>query len=200
MQYLKRIANTKLQGWWWRVFCATSVALWLVLLTTAPVLAAEVRGGMTTTINREEVINEDLFATGGAVTVDGVVNGDVFAAAGSVTINGEVTGSVTAGAGTVTISGKVGRALRAGGGLIRVDGSIGGDVMLLGQRLELGEGSTIGGKLYMALRRATLYGTVIGEVGGSATQVTISGRVMGDINITVDTLVIKSTAEILGDG
>jgi len=165
----------------------------------APVVAAELRGGPTMTIGRDEVIDDDLFAWGGAVTVDGAIYGDVFAAGGSVAINGTVDGSVTAAAGTVTVSGEVSRALRAGCGLARIDGQVAGDVMLLGRNLVVGSEARVGGNLYMAVRDAQLAGTVDGKVSGAATRLIISGQINGDIDISVDTLVIKSTAVIRGD-
>jgi len=188
-----------LRGWWWRGLFAALAALWLVLLSAAPVIAAEIKGGPTLTIGRDEVLYDDLFAWGGAVTVDGAVYGDVFAAGGSVAINGTVEGSVAVAGGTVTVSGEVSRALRVACGLARIDGKVAGDVMLLGRNLVVGREAQVGGNLYMAVRDAQLAGTVAGKVNGAATRLTISGLVNSDINISVDTLVIKSTAVIKGD-
>ena len=52
------------------VFCCA------VLLVSA--LAFKLRGGITVTVGKDEVINEDLYVWGAAVSIDGRVNGDVY--------------------------------------------------------------------------------------------------------------------------
>ena len=163
------------------------------------VLAVEVKGGASTSVGQGETINGDLFTWGGAITINGTVNGDVFAAGGSLAVNGTVNGSVTAAAGTINVKGEVTRSLRVACGLININGSVGGDVMLLGRNLVVGEWGTVGGNLQMVLREAELKGVVAGKVSGPVTRLTISGLVLGDIDVSVDTLIIESTAEIDGD-
>src|SRR5512137_1846374 len=91
-----------------RVFTLLTLCV-LALFTLVPVAAAyDGRSGENVVIGKDEVINDDLFAGGSTVTVDGTVNGDLVAGGQTVVINGKVTGNVIAVGGSVTVNGEVG--------------------------------------------------------------------------------------------
>jgi hypothetical protein len=82
---------------------AGPAALGLVLPVSA--FAAEVRSGGTVTVGPDEVVNDDLYAFGTNVLVQGIVGGDVIAAGATVSVTGRVTGSVMAAGNSVTVNG-----------------------------------------------------------------------------------------------
>src|SRR5665647_342366 len=99
----------------------------LLALTPTAALAADPRSGSNVTIDRNEVINDDLYVTGGTLNIMGTVNGDVVAAGGTVDVSGSVTGDVIAAGGTINISGQVGESVRTTGGTVTISGPVDGD-------------------------------------------------------------------------
>src|SRR5437870_4762579 len=92
------------------------VGLFLMLLLPAQALAADPRQGETVVVGPNETINDDLYAAGGTITIQGTINGDLVAAGSTITISGVVNGDVIAAGGTITISGPVRGSVRSGGG------------------------------------------------------------------------------------
>ena len=85
----------------------TSAGLLLLAATACSVLAAvpaaaiEFRGGQHVVVGSDEVILDDLYATGETVTVDGKVEGDLIVCGQEVRMNGVVTGDLMACGGLV---------------------------------------------------------------------------------------------------
>jgi len=71
-------------------FCALAFALTLA----TPALAAHFRKGETFVVPEGETLDDDLYAVGATVAINGTVNGDVMVVARTVIIRGTVTGSV----------------------------------------------------------------------------------------------------------
>jgi len=121
-------------------FCALAFALTLA----TPALAAHFRKGETFVLPEGETLDDDLYALGATVAINGTVNGDLMVVARHVIIRGTVTGSVFAGGQEITVIGPVGRTLRAAGGHIDVKGPVHGDAVLAGGQIELWSGATVG--------------------------------------------------------
>lgn len=79
----------------------------LVIGLVKPAYATDFRGGDTVVIGADEVIEDDLFVTGGTVTIDGIVRGDLFATGETVTVNGQVEGSLLISGRTLVLDGTV---------------------------------------------------------------------------------------------
>ena len=158
----------------------------LILFSLPTALAGEARDGDVIHIKTDEVINDDLFASGREIIIDGVVKGDLMATGQSVTVNGTVEGDLMAGAQTVTINGEVGDDLRAGAMVIVIDGLVGDDVLVGGFSLESGSESTIGGDLFVGGFQALVEGELAGDITGGVGGMKISGAVGGDIDLEVD--------------
>ncbi|MEE8174221.1 MAG: polymer-forming cytoskeletal protein [Dehalococcoidia bacterium] len=169
-------------------FCA-------VLLVSA--LAFKLRGGITVTV--DEDIDEDLYVWGAAVSIDSTVNGDVYAAGGSVTVKGIINGSVNVVGGTVNIRGQVTHSVRAVGGLVRIDAMVSGDVIALSRDLKVADTAQIGGELYMVTTDAEIGGTIKEKLRGVASDLILFGKVEGDVDVNVETLILQPTAQIGGD-
>ncbi len=181
------------------------VSLLLVSLVSVPLalpavaLAADVRGGQSITIGRDEVIDDDLYIAGANVVIDGRVNGDVIAAGQTVLINGEVTGSVWAAGQTVTINGRIGGSARIAGQAGIVNGPVQRDLLFAGQALSLAPGASVGRDVLAAGATANLLGRVGRNIGGSAEEITIGGPVEGRVDVQAGKLVLGPGARIGGD-
>jgi len=177
--------------------------LFLVVLATVllavPVSAAEVRGLENVTIASGEVIDDDLYAAGGTITIDGTVNGDLWAAGGTININGKVHGDVVAAVSTLNVDGEVGQAVRVVGATININGSIGDDLMVGGNIVTISSAATIGGDLLFAASKVRIDGVIYGYIRGAGDEVTLADGVGGDVQVGVDELTVTSSAFIQGD-
>lgn len=164
-------------------------ALLLTLaLFAGPATAVEFRAGDTLVIGADEVIADDLYVTGGTVTVEGRVEGDLIAAAREIRMNGEVTGDLIAAGQAVVVDGDVGDDVRmAGMGLqLGSDAAVADDVIAAGFSLEGRPGSFIGGSLLYSGFQALLAGAIAESLMGSTSHLEIRGRIGGDSEVTVE--------------
>ena len=113
----------------------------LVALAPTRTFAADIRQGDVVTVGPTQTINDDLYAFGETVDIQGRVNGDVVAAGGTVTVHGTVTGDLLAAGGTTTMAGTVGGTVRAAGGTTTIEGPVGKDLLVTGGTLRLGPGA-----------------------------------------------------------
>ena len=77
----------------------------LALALASPVSAADFRSGDDVVIGANEVIDDDLFAAGNRVEINGTVTGDLWATGSEVIVNGEVEGSVFIAGQTLAVNG-----------------------------------------------------------------------------------------------
>ncbi len=168
------------------VACFVAVACGLFLPGSAT--AVEFRGGQHVVIPADEVILDDLYATGETVTVDGRVEGDLVAAGRQVRLNGEVTGDLIAAGQAVTINGPVGDDARVTGMALELGpaGSVGDDMVAAGFSLETKAGSLVGGSLLFSGFQALLTGDVAEALLGTMSALEIQGGVGADSEVTVE--------------
>lgn len=172
--------------------------LLLGLLLPAGALAAVVRHGETVTIKPDEVINEDLYAVGGTVLIQGTVRGDVTAAGGRVEIPGTVEGDVLSMAGDTRVSGQVAGSIRAAGGTLVVAGQVGEDSMLAGGQVRLESGARVGRDVFLAAGEATLQAPVAGDIQAAVGALTLGAPVTGSVRAEVESLRVTPEANIGG--
>jgi len=177
---------------------ACMMAILLTAFATVPAMAADIRSGDTVDVNSGEVVNGDLYAVGGDITINGTINGDVWVAGRTITISGTVNGAITAAGQIVTINGPVARSARLVGQTIVVNNSIKTDLVALGSTVYLGNNTTIGTDLLVGCGIAKIAGQIDGNISGGASELTISDGVGGNVKIEVENLTIAPTANIQG--
>jgi hypothetical protein len=182
-----------------RLFSGLLLAIILIMLGAMPALAFDGRTGETVTIDKGEVVNDDLYMAGGDLVINGIVEGDVFAGGRSITVNGDIKGAATIAGQYITINGSVRDSVRLAGQNITIIGDIGGDAVIFGQTVLIQSGSTIGGDLVLGASIVNVNGAVDGRIMGGAGQVMISDVVGEDVNLEVDKLIMTSTAVIKGN-
>lgn len=170
-----------------RIAAVLAAVLFVMLVFAAPVAAGEVVEGQNVVI---QDTNDDVYAFGETVTIEGTVDGDVIAFAALVTVNGTITGDLIAGGQAVEINGTVEDDARLAGSILAIgpEASVGDDLMVGGFALEMGSGSSVGGDLYIGAGQAVVEnigGGIFGGLGGMR----INGVVAGN-----------ATLEVAGDG
>ena len=171
----------------------------LMIFTTVPALASDARSGARITVTSGEVVDDDLYVAAEAVIIDGTINGDLWAVGSMITVNGLVNGSVMAAGRTININGDIDHAVRAVGETININGDVSGDVIVGCSEVNIASTARIGGDLLFGAGIARIDGPIEGDIKGNGSEVTISNRVDGNVELKVESLTILSTANIAGD-
>ncbi|MCY1081675.1 hypothetical protein [Archangium lansingense] len=173
----------------------------LVLWALVPGLAsaAELRRGDVVQVGPQEVIEEDLYAFGRVVNIEGTVRGDLIVAGQQVDISGTVEGDVMSAAARSQISSQIRGSLRAASNELSVLGPVGEDAMLAAGNLRLMPNAQVGRDLYLASGEARVEAPVLGELRAAAGTLTLSAPVGQDASAEVGTLRLTDGARINGD-
>lgn len=183
-----------------RRFLLLSISVALVLVPVLPAGAAQTESSDLVIITGDKTVDDDLYAAGLRVVIEGVVDGDLVAfASEEVVISGEVTGTVTSVAPTTTITGEVGGSVRATGSVLQVSGSVGGDVVAAVARAGLEPGATVGGDMVVWAWSATVAGVVGGDLAGTQRRLRIEGEVGENVDVTATAVEITGPLEVGGD-
>jgi cytoskeletal protein CcmA (bactofilin family) len=170
-----------------------SVAFLAAPAVPIPVGAISVSGSVVVQSGR--VIEEDLFAAGSRVIVDGRIEGDLTVTTRNLIINGVVEGDVNGVAWSIDIQGEVGGSVRAAAWEIDIGGSVGDDVLSFARSLEVD--GTVGRDVLLAGLSARQSGTVGGEVRGELLWgLYVDGRVDEDIDVGIHRLTITEAASV----
>lgn len=182
-----------------RILSLIVAGLLVAGFATVPVYAL-VKSDDTLVIGTDEVIDDDLFATGSEVIIEGTVNGDVYVGASRLVIRGTVNGDVIAGASTIEVTGTIRDDLRAGANTVSLVGATVGDsVTVGGNELSINGESSIGGGLIFGGRLLSIDGSVGRGITSGSQSTRINGDVGRTVRVAADTLTIGSSASVNGD-
>ena len=164
------------------------LVLLAILIAGKPARAQELRVGRNVVIRADEVIEEDLYAFGDTVVIEGTVKGDVMASGREVRLSGTVEGDLTGCGQTYIVDGRVGDDLRIAGMTIVLGrgARIGGDFVNAALGLETRDGSWIDGSLLFAGYEAKLEGDVVGDFRADAVAIELDGSIGGGVDIAVE--------------
>ena len=115
------------------IFTLVSFCIFALLSPTKVDAAKFVTGDYT--LERAEILHDDLYVTGGIVVINGIVDGDMYIAADNVSITGTISDDVYIASETVLVSGNVYGDLVAFGATIDISGSIGKNSYLIGSNI-----------------------------------------------------------------
>jgi hypothetical protein len=146
-----------------------------------------------------ESVDDDLYAAGGEVRIEGSIAGAAVLAAGSVEISGDIEGDVILAGGRINLDGGVGDDLRAAGGNVQVTGFVTDQATITGGSVTVGPGSAIGGRTWIAGGDVEMAGQIGDDLHVAAGAVVISGRVVGNVEIAAREIRVEPGAVIGGD-
>lgn len=175
-------------GWFFSSRLAVLVTVACGVLPAGSATAAEFRGGQHVVVAADEVIADDLYASGETVTVEGKVEGDMIASGREIRLNGEVTGDLIAAGQAVVVNGTLGDDARIAGMALQLGpkASVGDDVVSAGFSFETVSGSLTQGSLLFMGFQALLAGDIAEGLRGSLAALEIRGGIGGDSEIEVD--------------
>jgi cytoskeletal protein CcmA (bactofilin family) len=167
---------------WWPIL-GMAVVLLLLINLTIPVFAGENRTGGQVTVGPNEVLPDDLYATGDIITIDGTIKGDLIAFASEIRINGTVEGQVLGAARTIWVNGTVNDDVRVAAYQLQIGdkGHVAHDVNVAAFSFEALNGSNIGGDVYAVAYQGQLNGKLGGSYRGATNGLYIDGEVGHDV-------------------
>ena len=181
-----------------RLLRVVALAALILALTPAPAAAADIRSGQDITIGTTETIEDDLYAFGTNVAINGTIHGDLIAAGTNISIDGNVTGDVIAGGNSVVIRGQVGGTVRAAGNTIVVDGKITNDLVAAGNELTILGNGRIGRDAIVGGNNTTISGQIARDLQAGGSNVKIDGSVGGNVYASIERLQVTSRGSIGG--
>jgi len=187
---LMRSKPRLLRGHWVSLLVATGLA------ASGPCLAKTL---FADSVVVTEALDDDLYAAGGEVRIEGAIAGAAMLAAGSAEVSGDVEGDVTLLGGRIDLGGGVGDDLRAAGGNVQFTGFITDEAVIAGGTVTVGPESAIGGRTWIAAGTADLAGQMGSDLRVLAGTVVISGQVAGNVEITAREIRLEPGAVIGGD-
>jgi anti-sigma factor RsiW len=174
-----------------------ALACLLVLPPTAS--AAEIRHvAAGVTVEKDEVVKNDLIAASNTVKIEGTVEGDLIAFCRTLTVNGHVTGDVIAFAAIVRINGTVDGNVRSFSNYVSFAGAVGKNVTSISENFELASKKEIGGSLTLFAAMASQDGRVGRDLLSFVGQHQLDGFVGGAALMRTDKLTIGPSAEMQG--
>ncbi len=170
-----------------------ALSLLAVLILPLPVGAVATSG--TVLIPPDRVVEEDLFAAGSRVIVEGTIEGDLTVVTRRLIVRGVVEGDVNGLAWSMDLSGDIGGTVRAAAWTVDVSGSVGDDLMTFARSVQ-NEGD-VGRDLLVAAFSAGNSGRVGRQIRGELLWgLHVDGTVGTDIDVGVHRLTITDSAEV----
>ncbi len=172
--------------------------LLLIILMTQPVLAfTSIESSETVII--DDTIEDDILVAGNKIIIKGIIKGDVIVAGGSVDVSGNITEDLIIAAGEVSVTGNIGDDMRVASGTVIIEGNVEDDLISLAGETKVSDTGRIGGDLTSASGHLDMQGNVEGNVSASGDEVTIGGKIDGNVDINTEDLTVLPGAYISGN-
>lgn len=179
---------------WSRVRSLSSFVglLGLVLL---PGLTGAVAVSGTVIVQEDRVVEEDLFAAGSRVLVEGTIEGDLTVSATTLVISGVVEGDVNGVAWNARIDGEVKGSVRLAAWELDVGGTVADDVLALARSVEVD--GAVGRDLLVAALSARNSGSIGREIRGELLWgLVVDGQVGTDVDVGAHRLRLTDRASV----
>ena len=159
----------------------------IIVSLGAPVWAAETRTGDAIFIPGGTTIEDNLYAGGNSITIDGTITGDLIAAGSQVTINGTVDGNVYVGAQSLVVNGTVNGDVAAATQVLQLGTKavVSRNIINFGFSLETQQGSAVKGDVLFYGSQALVAGTVDRNIQGGMNGFELRGSVGRNVDIQV---------------
>ncbi len=176
------------------------VALALVgaVVVPLPRLVPTLAQATTVIIQDGTVQEEDLYAFGSRVLIEGVVEGDLVVAARSVVVSGRVDGDVTGVVwDDVVVTGEVAGSVRVAARNVDVAGRVGDDLAALAWSVDVA--GAVGRDVIASTGGLGVAGSVGRDVRGQMGSLRVAGEVNRSLEVAVRSLALGAGARVGGD-
>ncbi|MFP4514842.1 MAG: hypothetical protein ACLFNO_02445 [Parcubacteria group bacterium] len=186
-----------------------AVLMLAALLIPSAVLAFNVKTADSVYIEKDEVVEGNMYVVSKNITIEGVVNGDLVALAQNINIKGKVAGDVINVSQNLNVEGEIGGNIRSIANTASlINTTVKRNVNLIGTSVLIGENSNISWDALLLAGVAEMRGTIQGSLHGVVDKLLISGDVNKDVSFTInqsgdyyegEPITITEESEILGD-
>ncbi|TMC46141.1 MAG: hypothetical protein E6J23_03535 [Chloroflexi bacterium] len=174
-----------------------SVAL-ILALSPSRAAAADIRQGQEITIGSSDTIEDDLYAFGSDIAINGTIHGDLIAGGNNISIDGTVTGDVIAAGNVVQIRGQVGGSVRVAASRVVLDGKVTNDFVAAGNELTILGNGKVGRDAILAGADATISGPIGRDLQVGGGNAKIDSAVGGNVKATIERLQITDRGSVGG--
>jgi cytoskeletal protein CcmA (bactofilin family) len=171
----------------------------LILFIPFQTYASEFKTGDNPDVLQRDTIRDDLYIFGNYSEVRGLVEGDLVTFCYSFSSDGNIGGSANIFAYDIDIIGEIQGSARLFSYKARINGPIQGNALIFTNDCRVEGRTIIGRDLNFGSNYAKIDGTVMGNVEGKASRITVSGTIEGDAEFEAERLLIVSPAVIKGD-
>lgn len=160
------------------------VIILLAFILPSQVDAAQFHSG-DYTLDKESVVNDDLYVSGDNITISGIVDGDAFVGGSDVKVDGTVTGDLYIFGNLVKVTGNVYGNIISGGNEVTIEGTVGQNLFVGAMETDIS--ANIAKDLMVGSWMTTLSGTVGDDVRIGSSNVTSDAIVGGDFILGSET-------------
>ena len=149
-------------------------------------------------VKKDEVIDQDFFAQGNDIKINGIINGDAYLIGGNLYLNGKINGDLIAAGGNLFLNGEITQDARVAGNNVFVKGKIGRNLTVLGGQINVEE--TTLDKNLLALGETIKISSPIGQdlrIYGD--QVFINSQIGRNFKGSFSNLTLAEKTKILGN-
>lgn len=175
------------------------VAIGLVGLTAGMVAGSTFESGKNVHISNLHRIEDDLYASGEYVVVEGTIVGDLVSTGYSTDLRGVISGSANTGGYVLNHTGRVDGSLRFFSYNAILNGAVGGSVLGFAYIINLGQSSVVERDVTVFANDVSLDGVIKGDVEVGGNSVRISGLIEGNVRAQAEKLTIVPPAVIRGN-
>lgn len=167
--------------------------------------AGEIKVRDDVIIQKERIVNDNVYAAARNVNVEGTINGDLIVMSDNVQVSGKIKGDLLGVTSNLNITGEVEGNVRAMAQSVNITGKIGRNANLMTQDTNIGENGSIAWDLIFLSESVNIAGSVGKDLQGSATRLEVSGSVGSDIKAKLkatagkEPLIVKNDANIGGN-
>lgn len=168
-------------------------------LGAASACASTFRSGDNIHISNLHNIDDDFYASGSQIIIDGTITGDVSVASYQTSVNGDIGGSANLAGRYVDHSGRVQGSLRFAGERLMVNGFVGRSVMAFGSAIIMEQGAVVEKDVMASGNDVTLNGIIKGDVHCTAARTRITAQIDGDVTLKGGKTIVAPPAVINGN-
>lgn len=145
-----------------------------------------------------EAVKENLYVASEAISLQGKVSGDVFALGNSISVLGNVSGDLFLIGAELDVVFPTSGDIRVLGEHVFIASSTAGDVIAFGDTVEVVQGISVGGDVFVVAGKTNLQGVFKGDVSVQGDSVVLDGMFKGDVSVKARHILIKKGTIIDG--
>ncbi len=176
-----------------------TIVVLTVSLATVTANGSTFRSGDDVHISNLHNIDDDFYASGNKIQIDGTITGDVTAGSYQTSINGEIGGSANLAGRYADHSGRIMGSLRFAGERIMINGFVGRSVIAFGSEIITGQGAVVQKDFTVSGNDVTLNGLILGDVECAAARTRIAAQIEGDLLLKGGKTTVAPQAVINGN-